>query len=149
MAAVFGPEPEQVVVPARQQRGAQGRDGGQAVGRVVDRPQHHQQVADGPAGVDERAGLGPEGDPGLVQGVLQERQRRTRRDQDGDVAEPGRAPTALAVVDVPPFVDGPGHGGRHLGRLRRAQLVGLGTRGMGLAPQDRDRRPVLGPGSGR
>ena len=76
----------------------------EVVGRVVDRPQDHEQVAHGPAGVDQRAGLGPEGDAGLVEGVLEERERRPGRHQHGDVAEPGRAPPAVLVADVPPLV---------------------------------------------
>ena len=43
----------------------------EVVGGVVDRPQHHEQVAHGPGGVDERARLGPVRDAGRRQGVLE------------------------------------------------------------------------------
>ena len=39
----------------------------------------------------------------MVERVLEERQRRPRRDENGDVAESGRAPTAASVVDRPSF----------------------------------------------
>ena len=75
-AAALDLEAEQVVVAAAEQRGAQRGDDAQVVGGVVDGPQHHQQVAHRPGGVDERARLGPVGDAGRVEGVLEERQRR-------------------------------------------------------------------------
>ena len=58
----FGLEAEQVVVATGQQRRPQGGHDAEVVGGVVDGPQHHEQVAHGPAGVDEGARLGPEGD---------------------------------------------------------------------------------------
>ena len=73
-APAFGLEAEEVVVATTEQRGAQGGGDPEVVGGVVDGPQDHEQVPDGPAGVDERARLGPEGDAGGVEGVLQERQ---------------------------------------------------------------------------
>ena len=123
-------EAEQVVVAAGQQRGAQGGHDVEVVGRVVDGPQHHEQVADRPAGVDERTGLGPEGDAGLVEGLLEEGQRGAGRDQDGDVAQPGRAPPDLSSsLTVPPFVDHPGDGRGHVAGLGRTHLVGQGALG--------------------
>ena len=94
-------EAEQVVVAAAEQRRAQRGDGVHLVGRVVDGPQHHEQVAHGPGGVDERARLGPVGDAGGLERVLQEGQRRARGHEDGDVAEARRAPPTVAVVDRP------------------------------------------------
>ncbi len=94
------------------------------VGRIDQRPEHHQQVAYRPRGVDQRARLGPAGDPELFEGVLDERQRRSGREEDGDVAEPGGPPSTRAVVHAPLLVDRLGHGGGHVGGLGRAQLVG-------------------------
>jgi len=52
-------------------------------------------------------------------------------------------------VDLPALVNGPGHRRGHVGRFRGAQLVGPGTRGMGLAPQDRNGWAALGGGPRR
>ena len=62
----------------------------------------HEEVADGPAGVDERAGLGPEGDAGGLERVLEERQRGARRDEDRDVAEAARPPRVRGRGRGPP-----------------------------------------------
>ena len=126
----------------------------EVVGRVVDGPQDHEQVAHGPAGVDQRAGLGPKGDAGLLEGVFQERERGPGRHQDGDVAEPGRPPGAVLVADVPPLAHDAGHGRRHLGRLGGAQLVGRRALGVfvasrGSPPRGRCREPARVASSAR
>ena len=91
LALVVAPEAVEVVVAAAEQRRAQGGDDRQLVGGVVDGPEREQQVADQAAGVDERGRLGPVGDAGRHEGVLERRQRGAGRHEDGDVAERGPA----------------------------------------------------------
>ncbi len=75
----FPLEPEQVIVAACQERGPQRGDDVEVVGGIVDGPQHHEEVPNCPADVDERTRLGPVGDAGGIEGVLEVRQRRARR----------------------------------------------------------------------
>ena len=121
----------EVVVAARQERGTQRADDAEVVGGVVGRSEHHEQVADGPAGVDERARLGPERDP-----------RPPRGPARGTGARCGPAPGCVmspsvgvspaigpgvvdAVPDGPALPEREGDGVGDVGRLRRAQRVGL------------------------
>ena len=101
MPALEDLEAEQVVVAAGEQRAAQGRHDGEVVGGVVDGPQRHQQVAHRPGDVDEAAGLGPVGDAGSFERVLEERQRRAGRDEHGDVAELRLAPAGVGWTHRP------------------------------------------------
>ena len=95
------------------------RDDAQVVGGVVGGPQHHEQVAHGPGGVDERARLGPVRDAGPPRG----RPRGTGSDvraghEDRDVAEPARAPApspAALSCDLPALGE---RGGDRRGRRR-------------------------------
>ena len=116
---------EQVVVAAAEQRRAQRADERELVGGVVDRAQDREEVADLAAAVDERARLGAVRDAGGVERVLEVAERRARRQQDADVAEPRRSP--LVVVEhLPLLFDRGVHRRDDLGRFALAQRVGVG-----------------------
>ena len=80
----------QVVVAAAVERGAQGGDQGQLVGGVGHSLKGRQHVSHLAGAVHQRGGLGPVGDPGRVEGVLEAAQAEPGRDEDGDVPQPGR-----------------------------------------------------------
>ena len=71
------------------------------------------------------------GSPSASSASSRNGQRRAGRDEDGDVAEPRRAPPFGAVVDAPSLVDRAGDRGGDVGRLGGAELVGAGLLGMG------------------
>ena len=141
-APVLDMELEEIVVAASEERRPQRADERELVARVVDRAQCHQEVANFARRVHERAGLGPVRDALCFECTLEERQRRTRGQQDAHVAQLRVAPlnrvvTRAAigtVTDLPAFVDrstdrgGNAHGFT-FAELTRAQplLVTLGT----------------------
>jgi hypothetical protein len=124
-AAVGPPVAVEVVVAAGEQGRAQCGDDRQLVARVVDRPQGEEDVPDQPAGVHEGRRLGPVGDAGRTERVLQRWERRPGRQQDRDVAEPGRPPAgraaAAVVADQPALVEHAPDGGGDVGRLALAE----------------------------
>ncbi len=74
------------------------------VARVAEGAGAGEEVADFGGLIDEGAGLGAVRDVGAVEGVLEEGERRTRGDQDGDVAGLRGSPVAGAVVVHLPVV---------------------------------------------
>ena len=143
VAALDDLEAEQVVVTAGEQRAAQRRDDAEVVGRVVDGAQCHEEIPHGARHVHERARLGPVGDAGGVEGVLEERQRGAGRDEHGDVAEAGRPPPIGfgPVVDcgthAPALGDGARDGVGDLDGLVAPQHLGRAL-GQGRPGDDRD-----------
>ena len=96
-AAVLDLVREEVVVAAAEQRRAQRGHQRELVGGIVDRLQHHEQVADLAGAVDQRRRLGPVRDAGRVERVLELAERRAGGQQDADVAEPARLASSRAV----------------------------------------------------
>ena len=119
----------QVVVAAAVQRGPQRGHQRQFVGRVGHRLEGQQDFADFAGVVDQRRRLGPVGDRGRLQGVLEVGEAGAGRDQYGDVAQAGRPDRRFrrgALVDAPPVPQDPGHRQRDRLGLAAAQLLGVG-----------------------
>jgi len=113
-AAVVDAPTGEVVVATTEVRGPQRGDHGEVVGRVVDGPEHHQEVADLGGGEEHGAGLGPVGDTGGLQRGLQGGQRSTGGEEDGDVAEATGALPSVGPLDRPAIDDGGGDGCRYV-----------------------------------
>jgi hypothetical protein len=148
-SAVLHLERVEVVVAAPEDGRAQCAHQRQLVGGIVDRLQHDQQVTDLPGAVDQRRGLGPVGDAGGVERVLEVTERGARGQQDAHVAQPaGLRPLAavrVAAHDRPPLAQGAPHDRSDVGRLQLAQVVGVGGPLVGLGAEQRHRR-ALGHG---
>jgi hypothetical protein len=94
----------EIVVPAAEQRRAKRGDERKLVARVAERTGASEEVADLGSLVDERAGLGAIRDVRAIQGVLEEGQRRTSRNEYGDVAGFRGTPAVRALVVHQPAV---------------------------------------------
>ena len=138
-AAVVDAPASQVVVATPHVGGAECMHDGQVVGGVVDGAQHHQQVTDLGGAEEQRAGLCPVGDGGVVQRILQVRQRGARGDQHGDVGEPACPFRAVAVLDRPPVRDSCRDRRRHVGGFKDSEVTGAEL-AVGSAAQEGHRR---------
>jgi len=134
---------EEVVVAHTEAGGAQRGDDGEPVRRVVDGAGDLQQVADLARAVHERGRLDAIRHVGGVERGLEERQRRARRDEDGHVAPPGRAPLVALVTDGPLLAHRPADRSDDVPRLGVAQAVGV-HRDVVERPGEQHRRPDLG-----
>ena len=144
-AAVLDLEREEVVVAAAEQRRAQRGHERELVGRVVDGPQHHEQVADLAGAVDERRRLGPVRDAGGVERVLERPSDVRAGSRIADVAEPARLPR-LGAVGVRAATTGQPSRERgaddrgDVGGLALAQLVGVRASSSGVGAEQHDGR---------
>ncbi len=144
--------PPQVVVAAAEQRRAQRGDQRQAVAGIGDRPGTGQQAAHLGGLVDQRACLGAVRDSRGVQRVLEERQRRARGHQHGDVVESRRPPCVRPRIEhLPALVErladrGGDVGGLALAQDRRGRARQVLVR---LGAEHRDRRADADVSRGR
>src|SRR5690606_19508784 len=111
-AATGGHPAGQVVVAAGEARGPQRGEQRELVGRVVDGPQHREQVGDLLGEPHERAGLDAVRDVEAVERGAQLGEAGAGGDQDGDVVPPCGADLAGAsVLHRPAAVDDPAEAG--------------------------------------
>ena len=95
------PVGKQLVVPARERGRAERRHQCNLVARVVHRPAERQQIPDLLAAIDQRCTLHAIPDAGAVEGCLELGEPGPSRDEDGDIAHPGRTRPTGGVVDRP------------------------------------------------
>ena len=133
---------DEALVVDRERARAQRGDEREPVGRVVDRGEHPDQVADLLALVEVARALVPVRDPGVGERVLVVPEPGARGHQDRHVAPPARppAPVVVAVADLPPLAVRRLQQRCDRARLLAAELVGLGLR-VELAEREHDRRP--------
>ena len=133
----------EILVVDRERARAQRADQRQAVGRIVDRGEHPDQVAHLLALVEVARALVPVGDPGAGERVLVALDPGARRHQDRHVA-PAARPPPIAVVpvpDLPPLLVRCVQQRGDRARLLAAQIVGLAP-GVVLADGEHDRRAL-------
>ena len=155
-AAVFDVVREQIVVTTAEQRRSQRARERERVGRVVDRAQEREQVAHLATAVHERARLGAVRNAGFVERVLEVSERGARREQDADVAEPGRSPHCsvaptgvVAVLDLPLLGERDAHRRDDIVGFAGSHRRGVGLIGVGDDAEHRHGRPRRCGGSGR
>jgi hypothetical protein len=133
---------DEALIVDRERARAQRGDEREPVGRVVDRGEHPDQVADLPALVEVAGALVPVGDSGVGERVLVVPEPGAGGHQDRHVAPPARPPRAVvvAVADLPPLAVRRLEQRCDRARLLAAELIGPGLR-VELAEGEHDRRP--------